>query len=104
MHSQSQRERLQAFLKEHCADSELLIKSLFVAGARFANWRWQTLHEFFVSLIRMQEAVRVVARNPDGSPLFSSRDGDAHRLIGMVTGTAFWDQTRALAAVVSQLT
>ncbi len=82
----------------------LIVKSLSVAGTRFANWRWQTLHEVTVSLLRMQEAVCSVARIPDGSALFSSRDGDAHKLCGIVTSSAFWDQTRALAAVIRILT
>ncbi|MFM7987175.1 MAG: hypothetical protein ACKPKO_48475, partial [Candidatus Fonsibacter sp.] len=32
------------------------------------------------------------------------RDGDAHELCGIVTSTAFYDQTSALAAVISNFT
>ncbi|MFM7979961.1 MAG: hypothetical protein ACKPKO_11665, partial [Candidatus Fonsibacter sp.] len=58
MHSQNQRERLQDFLLSHFPDTPergLIVKSLSVAGTRFAQWRWQTLHQVTVSLLRMQE-------------------------------------------------
>ena len=105
--SVNQRERLQAFITDHTADSAasaLLNKSLSAAGIRFANWRWQTLRKVTQTLLRMQKALCFVAGSPNGQALFESRDDNGKELVAIICSDLFWCQTNALATVIYHLT
>ena len=104
--SVNQRERLQAFITDHAADSAasaLLNKSLSAAGIRFANWRWQTLRKVTQTLLRMQKALCFVAGSPNGEALFESRDDNGKELVAIICSDLFWCQTNALATVIYHL-
>ena len=105
--SQNQRERMQAWISEYEQDTEVrdtLVRSLDRSANRFAKWRWQTLREVIVGMLRMRNALKFVASGPNASKLFSSKEDKSRELCNAIIDDATWARTEALRDVLRPLT
>ena len=108
MASKNQRERMQTWIAESGIDEaavrDSLIKSLDRSANRFAKWRWQTLREVIAGMMRMRDAMKVVASGPKAAELFSSKEDKSRDLCSAILDSATWDMTEALIVVLRPLT
>ena len=108
MASKNQRERMQKWIAESgiedTAVRDRLIKSLNRSPNRFAQWRWQTLQQVLAGMVRMRDAMKVVAAGPNALVLFSSKEDKSRSLCRAILDSATWDMTEALTVLIRPLT
>ena len=104
-HGQNHRDLLKKLIGQCAAHSEAereMSDSLKAQPGRFAKWRWKTLKQAAVDLVRIEQALRFVAAHSDdfSKDLHMRNKTEAAALHMACADPLLWDQASAIAYIV----